>query len=43
MNNKKIIAKPKVGSLQLHAATDIAQLFCIEQKYKVIKYYQLSW
>ena len=38
MNNKKIIiiAKPKVGSLQLHVATDKAQFFCIEQKYKVI-------
>ena len=36
MKTKKVIAKPKVGSRQLHVATDMAQFFCIEQKYKVI-------
>ena len=36
MNNKKIFAKPKVGSLRPYVATGIAQFFCIEQKYKVI-------
>ena len=33
MNNKKIIiiAKPKVGSLQLHVATDKAQFFALNK------------